>query len=73
MHMQVHWEELLEKEPTAVETRDDISFQKKIMPWEMMLQSDIDLTKSLVQHNVSNTLILTLLGLSLTLHMILLF
>lgn len=25
------------------------SFQKKILPWEMMLQTDVDLTKSLVQ------------------------
>lgn len=46
-------EELLANDPVAVEVRDEMSFQKKIMPWEMMLESDIDLTKSLARHNVS--------------------
>lgn len=26
-----------------------MSFQKKILPWQMMLETDVDLTKSLVQ------------------------
>lgn len=46
-------EELLANDPAALEPREDAPFQKKIMPWEMMLESDIDLTKSLVQNNVS--------------------
>lgn len=46
-------EELLANDPVAVEVRDEMSFQKKIMPWEMMLESDIDLTKSLARLNVS--------------------
>ncbi|KAI9019565.1 hypothetical protein CLU79DRAFT_888618 [Phycomyces nitens] len=33
-------------EPTST---DEISYQKKIMPWEMMLETDADLTKTLVQ------------------------
>ncbi|KAI7864646.1 hypothetical protein BDF14DRAFT_1987237 [Spinellus fusiger] len=28
---------------------DEVSYQKKIMPWEMMLETDADLTKTLVQ------------------------
>jgi tRNA guanosine-2'-O-methyltransferase len=46
-------EELLANDTVSVDNRDEASFQKKIMPWEMMLESDIDLTKSLVRHNVS--------------------
>ncbi|KAI9277942.1 hypothetical protein BC943DRAFT_298425 [Umbelopsis sp. AD052] len=44
-------EELLANDPAPTENTDDASFQKKIMPWEMMLESDIDLTKNLVRHN----------------------
>ncbi|KAG2185439.1 hypothetical protein INT44_002230, partial [Umbelopsis vinacea] len=44
-------EELLANDPAPTENKDDASFQKKIMPWEMMLESDIDLTKNLVRHN----------------------
>ncbi|KAH8553159.1 hypothetical protein BGW37DRAFT_488649 [Umbelopsis sp. PMI_123] len=44
-------EELLANDTVSVDNRDEASFQKKIMPWEMMLESDIDLTKSLVRHN----------------------
>lgn len=32
---------------------EEISYQKKIMPWEMMLETDVELTKSLVQKKVS--------------------
>jgi GTP cyclohydrolase I len=42
----------LEREATSAQESTDESYQKKIMPWEMMLHSDIDLTKSLVQHHV---------------------
>ncbi|KAI9323060.1 hypothetical protein BX666DRAFT_2016546 [Dichotomocladium elegans] len=33
----------------ASNASEEASYQKKIMPWEMMLETDVDLTKSLVQ------------------------
>ncbi|KAI9494149.1 hypothetical protein BDB00DRAFT_928434 [Zychaea mexicana] len=36
-----------EKKEQAV--NEDVSYQKKIMPWEMMLETDVELTKDLVK------------------------
>lgn len=38
------------------EAEEETLFQKKITPWEMMLQTDIDLTKGLVQQKVCSWL-----------------
>ncbi|KAG1589375.1 hypothetical protein G6F48_004655 [Rhizopus delemar] len=43
-------EEQDENVPETVQTAEDV-YQKKIMPWEMMLETDMDLTKNLVKKN----------------------
>ncbi|KAF7728535.1 Tar (HIV-1) RNA binding protein 1 [Apophysomyces ossiformis] len=40
---------ITDQETNAVAGSGEASYQKKITPWEMMLETDVDLTKSLVQ------------------------
>ncbi|KAG0167145.1 Tar (HIV-1) RNA binding protein 1 [Apophysomyces sp. BC1034] len=41
--------DVTDQETKPVVASGEISYQKKITPWEMMLETDVDLTKSLVQ------------------------
>lgn len=41
-----------ETESQRTSTGEDASYQKKIVPWEIMLQTDIDLSRELVQKKV---------------------
>ncbi|KAI7902965.1 uncharacterized protein BX663DRAFT_551827 [Cokeromyces recurvatus] len=43
-------EERLDKKESEMNPSEDV-YQKKIMPWEMMLETDMDMTKSLVKKN----------------------
>lgn len=44
-------EEVVESAQKETSTEAEDVFQKKIMPWEMMLETDMDLTKNLVKKN----------------------
>ena len=55
--------EMIEETPSDSNKQDnmpteDAPYQKKIMPWDMMLETDVDLSKAIIQKKVIHYLIL---------------
>lgn len=54
--------ELIEETPSDSNKQDmpsdDSPYQKKIMPWDMMMETDVDLSKAIIQKKVMHYLII---------------
>lgn len=54
--------ELIEETPSDSNKQDmpsdDAPYQKKIMPWDMMMETDVDLSKAIIQKKVIHYLII---------------